>query len=396
MKIAFASEHPNKISAFSGVPCYMFQALHAAAESLIYIETPDYDLETVLHNRDKGILELQAAGEYLSTQLKNLDIDVVICQGSAMIPFLRTDKPVVLWHDSTWFGAMQLGFEEFKTRYPLLYEWDCMVLERCDQILFAADWLRDQTLRYYKTAPHKVHTVPFGANMLPHSTDVVETFIRDRRQNPCQITFLGVDWRRKGLPLAYEVCTKLNERGVRASLNVIGCEVEKIGARRKIKHYTGYQRFTANEIFQLRFHKDGMVNNLGFLRKEKPDEYARLHEALRSSHFLLHPASFECFGIALVEANAYGVPVIATDSYGPKTIIQSGKNGYLFNQREYVERACTFIQKQMEDYEHYQALALQSRLEQQNRLDWSKSVQRLCEILSLHGILPIQAEGAHV
>ena len=44
----------------------------------------------------------------------------------------------------------------------------------------------------------------------------------------------------------------------------------------------------------------------------------------RNSHFLSHPADFECFGIALTEANTFGIPVIAIKKHRPKIIIRDG------------------------------------------------------------------------
>lgn len=381
MKIAFASEHPNLIGAFSGTPCYMFQALHKAAESLTFIETPAYHLENLLHDRGNGLSELRAAGEFLSRRLETLDVDVVVCLGSSMIPYLQTDKPVILWHDSTWFGVMQMDFDAYRHRYPLLYEWDYRVLERCDLVLYAADWVRTQTMHNYGISPQKIHTVPFGANMLPQSYEAVETFIHKRRNLPCRLTFLGVDWRGKGLPLAYDVCRRLNEHGVPSLLNVIGCEVEPIGLKSKIGHYTHLKSLTDNELFQLSYRSDPRVNPIGFLRKDLPADYARLCETLQNTHFLLHPTRFECFGIAMVEANAFGVPVLASDHYGPQTVIRNGQNGFRFDLQEYVQNAASVIEHLMDHPGEYQALAFQSYREQRDRLDWDRSVEQVFDLI---------------
>jgi glycosyltransferase involved in cell wall biosynthesis len=44
-------------------------------------------------------------------------------------------------------------------------------------------------------------------------------------------------------------------------------------------------------------------------------------ERLASAHLLVHPSSFETFGVVLAEAAALGVPVIATRSGGPESIV---------------------------------------------------------------------------
>lgn len=238
---------------------------------------------------------------------------------------------------------MNMGFEEFKSEYPLLYDWDCKVLKKCNLLVYASDWVREQTIVHYGVPPRKIRVIPFGANIEPISPKAAEGFINHRSQTPCQLTFLGIDWKRKGLPLVYEVLKNLNENGIKAKLNVIGCTVETVGLKRRIKHYTRYRPFSELDSFKIKFHGDKNVNQLGFLSKNNPSHYRQLAKILKQSHFLLHPAVFECFGIALVEANAFGVPVIATHNHGPKTIIKNGTNGYLFERKEFVEQSSNII-----------------------------------------------------
>lgn len=358
MKIIYASEHPHDdIKAFSGIPFHMSRAFDKAIDRVRYIQTPLYDLNLVKRQDKQGLEELKSIGQFLSHFLKDKDADAVVCQGSSMIPFLKTDKLVILWHDATWLGLMNMDFQDFKKTYPTLYEWDCRLLERCDVICFAAKWLREQTLKHYHVSPEKIHVIPFGANFAPTSIEDIEESIQQRSNSRCQVTFLGVNWQRKGLMLAYEVLVGLREKGIPTTMNVIGCKVPK--------------------DFSSDFHKDADVQNYGFLNKNELYQRALLEKILTSSHFLLHPALFECFGIALAEANAFGVPVIATNNHGPKTIIKDGYNGKLFERSEYVAKAVDFIQYQMEEYEEYRRLASTAFLYQRNYLNWNTGVQKI-------------------
>jgi glycosyltransferase involved in cell wall biosynthesis len=376
MRIAFASEHPNKKSAFSGVPYYMSRAIAAESEFFEYIECPKCNIQLIKNGT--GWKQIESIGKFLSERLATMDIDAVICQGSSMIPFLKTDKCVVLWHDSMWFSLMRLDFNQFRSRYPLLYEWDRLVLDRCNLIVFAAEWVREQIIAHYMIDPKKIHVLPFGANIEPISQQEVVNAIASRGNTVCRLTFIGIDWLRKGLPNAYQVANRLNRNGIRAELSVIGCDVPSTGLTRPNKSYSSVESL---ERFQIQYHHDANVKKIGFLSKDEPSDYNCFSDILRNTHFLLHPAIFECFGIALVEANAFGVPVLSTDHYGPQTTIRGGANGHLFSQHEYECRASATIMCYMSDIDSYRLLALRSHTEYRERLNWHTSNRILQELV---------------
>ena len=380
MRIVFVSEHPNQVSAFSGIPYFMSRAVRNAAETFEYIQVPSYDFEKVRTGKEAGRTELIKIGNFLSNRLKESPCNLVVCQGSSMVPYLETDTRVVLWHDSLWLSLLQMNFDQFKQQYPLLYEWDQLTLEKCDLVVFAADWVRDQALTHYGVDAKKVHVIPFGANLDPVSKKTVKTYIDQRDFTRCHLTFLGIDWFRKGLPLAHQVVTKLNKRGLISQLTVIGCEVPRVSMRRKIKHYIKYQPLEEQEYFQLQFHRDPTIRKLGFLSKSDTAHYKLLQDTLQNTHFLLHPANFECFGIALAEANAFGIPVFATNNHGPKTIIRNGFNGYVFDQNEYIEATVEYIQNLMKNVDDYKSLALNAFLEYQNRFNWPSNFKTLTDL----------------
>ncbi|WP_082794055.1 glycosyltransferase family 4 protein [Roseivirga seohaensis] len=58
---------------------------------------------------------------------------------------------------------------------------------------------------------------------------------------------------------------------------------------------------------------------------------AQIHEAIPSYRALLLPSSYETQGIVLLEANAHGVPVVATDLAAIRESVSHGENGLLCN-----------------------------------------------------------------
>lgn len=60
-------------------------------------------------------------------------------------------------------------------------------------------------------------------------------------------------------------------------------------------------------------------------------------ELLKNSQIFILPSRFEGFGLAILEAMAAGVPVIASNIDGPAEIIEDNVNGLLFEKENYVE-----------------------------------------------------------
>jgi glycosyltransferase involved in cell wall biosynthesis len=222
----------------------------------------------------------------------------------------------------------------------------------------------------YKVDAGKIVVVPFGANIESRSFHEVEADIRARKGEQCQLTFLGIDCIRKGAPAAYSLMDRLNREGCPTTLNTIGGD-----ARRNPPSGAAY-------LFELRVRGDKRVDVAGFLDKSRRLERDRLFRILAQTHFLIHPAEFECFGIALAEANAFGVPVLAVDKFGPKTIIRNGVNGHLFSPEDFVTEASRFILDLQRNFDDYQELAQTAFAEYQSRLNWDVSVNRLLNAIN--------------
>lgn len=58
-----------------------------------------------------------------------------------------------------------------------------------------------------------------------------------------------------------------------------------------------------------------------------------VEEFMRNTDFYIHTATYEPFGLVLLEAMASGLPVISLDGKGNRDIIEHKKNGYIFQEQ---------------------------------------------------------------
>ena len=95
-----------------------------------------------------------------------------------------------------------------------------------------------------------------------------------------------------------------------------------------------------HESLQNQINNLGLNNNIELCGLKNKEELDKLY--IDSSVYLM--ASYtESFGIVLIEAESYGIPIVVFDSaQGAKEIVQDGKNGFIISNRDedlFVERA---------------------------------------------------------
>jgi len=103
-----------------------------------------------------------------------------------------------------------------------------------------------------------------------------------------------------------------------------------------------------------------------------------VEEWLWSSAISVHSATYEPFGLVLLEAMAAGLPVVTLDGRGNRDVMGQGRNGYLLLEQNPVAFATKIIEL-WRDKEKYSEISMYAQTYAQN-FDIKQYVTRLLEI----------------
>jgi glycosyltransferase involved in cell wall biosynthesis len=279
---------------------------------------------------------------------------------SEQLAFLETALPVVYTSDTT-FALIHDYYDDFAVPGPAGLaagnELERRALARSDLVLYPSRWPIPSAVRDYGVDEAKVRVVPYGANL--ERVPPRDAALAPKPEGPLTLLWLGVDWERKGGPIALETVRLLRAGGVDARLVVVGC-VPPGGV-------------------------DAAVRVLPRLDKGVPAQAAELARLLRESHFLFLPTRADCYGIVFCEASAYGTPSLATDTGGVSGAVREGRNGHLLPLDAEASDYAALVRAIWEDAPRYRALCASSRALYDERLNWDawgREVGKLLEELA--------------
>lgn len=379
LKIAYISVYDaNDVHNWSGLGYYIAKALEKNVGELDYIgnlttkKFLEYEIKRVanklLFNKryDSNITPkvVKSYAEEITRQLEGKKYDLIFCPGTIPVANLKTNTPIVIWTDSCQPGLLdfydskdKLSEESFRHGVEI----EKLVLDNCALTVFSSEWAASIAINYHKVSSSKVKVIPFGANIdKQYSRDEISNLISQRNKDVCKLLFVGVDWIRKGGEIALKTAEALNEKGLNTELSIVGCEP-----------------IVKNPL-------PDFVKPLGFISKSTEEGRQKLNKLFEESHFLIVPSQAEAYGLVFCEANAFGVPAIATNVGGITTIIRNDINGRTFSPNGAITEYSDYIFNLMVNYSEYKNLALSSYNEFRNRLNWDtagKSFRVLIEEL---------------
>ena len=322
--------------------------LHGAARLLGW----SYDWR---HNR----LASRSFGREFTQRLQGGDYNVVFAPlASTEIAYLETKLPIVYLTDMTcasgksYYKAM-MNLLPFTEREGAAIE--KRATERATAIVAPSDWVTKSFKQDYGYDAARLYIVPYGANLENPPTRAEALAERDTRV--CRLLLLGVEWERKGGPLALQTLKALLEGGIEAELLVCGCQPPP-----GVSHPA--------------------LRVLPFLSKDNPEQASELRRLLLTSTFLIVPSQAEAWGFVFGEASACGLPSVARDTGGVSSVVTDGVNGLLLSADARPAEYAARIRELLQSPGRYRALCVSSRDEFETRLNWDRWAASMQEIFA--------------
>jgi glycosyltransferase involved in cell wall biosynthesis len=294
-----------------------------------------------------SFLAAKGKARVAARRLSGQAVDVIVAPaGVTEIAFLKTDIPIVLVLDATYALLFDYYPEFSNVPKRLVHEMhriQHLALEKASRIVFSSAWAAQSAIEHYHVDPHKLHVIPFGANL--ESPPDKRRVLQRKKSDRCRLLFVGVNWRRKGGDIAFETLLRLEEIGIQAELLVCGCTPPKEFSHERMKV-------------------------IPFLNKNDERQRKELEELFLAADFLLLPSRQECWGIVFCEASAFGLPIIATNTGGISEVVRDGENGFLLQPDDTAVAYAEVIADVYRDDERYIHLVKGARAAFDTRLNW--------------------------
>ena len=356
LRIAYVSMYnPTDRTAWSGSAHYIARALAKHCGDVVVVEPPPFG-----RNLPQRLVRRIEYTRRIAQDLTRQRADIIFSPQSqttlALLP--RLGVPVVLFSDTTW----RLYHNYYPSHaYGAAWKWrlrdvlERLAFARSDLLVFGSEWAAGSAERDYHILPCRIRVAPFGANIdAPPPADAV---LQTTTSGECRLLLIGVDWERKGGAVAFETLVELERRGIKARLTICGCVPPQ-----------GYTH--------------PRMEVIPFLDKSKPEDSDRFAALLTGAHFLILPTRAECAGVVIAEANAFGIPALATDTGGVPSMIEEGINGFLLPLDATGDDYADHIQRVYRDAAAYRALVRSSRQRYDDRLNWDAWGRSMSEMLA--------------
>ncbi len=245
----------------------------------------------------------------------------------------------------------------FGAHRRLLFPW---LVSRVDRILSSSlDYANSSALSHIEGAMDRVEEHPFGVDLERFHPGKDQGILERHNissSTPVMVFVGGLDEAHyfKGLPVLFEALEKIKQHKWR--LIIVG---------------SGQLKSQFQEILKSKGMSDQVIFAGGVSEEDLPRYY-------RAADFHLFPSTkrAEAFGLVAVEAAATGIPSIASDLPGVRTVVKDGDTGLLVppNDVNELTKAITLLLEQQDLRERF---GFSAREHAEQRFDWEPLIDKL-------------------
>ena len=173
-------------------------------------------------------------------------------------------------------------------------------------------------------------------NFIPNGIEEIKfSKLNDKTKKQLQIVMISVFEKRKGFEFIFDSLVLLRKENIKFVFHLYGDysleDIAKINRMLKIRNLKKYV----------------------LINKYETDK----QKIFKNKHILVLPSKYEAFGLVLLEAMMFKIPVISTNVGGPREIISNEKNGYLVNYGD-VQEMCKKIKTLFKDKKKYKSISI--------------------------------------
>ncbi|MGA8260434.1 MAG: glycosyltransferase [Arenicellales bacterium] len=202
------------------------------------------------------------------------------------------------------------GADVFTLNGAVMRKLKRFALKRADAVVVNSSATREACEELYR---REYRVIPMGVDITSFKTS------RTREEGETfELLFVGRVVEEKGLGYLCEAMKVLRQRGFQAHLNIVGNGSAHDDIARYIKQH---------EL-------DDVITLVGWIQQDRLAEYYSKADVFVGPSVEIENGWREAFGVALAEASASGLPVIATGTGGIEDIVKDEVNGLIVPQKD--------------------------------------------------------------
>lgn len=253
----------------------------------------------------------------LSLKLKNEKPDIIhIYNFSQFVPVIRFFNPaakIILNMHCEWLS--QISRKKISKR-----------LENTDLVIGCSNYISRKISERFPEYRDKIITVPNATD--PYTARRK----RDSQDKTKRILFVGRISPEKGIHTLIEAFNIVENKIPDSRLDLIGSiktiPLDFIIGMDQNNEVQKLTRFYGKESYFSQLEK--MINQTAYSKVKFHNHKNReeLEDFYNNADIVVNPSLSESFGMAVIEANSFGVPVIVTKTGGMDELVENGKNGF--------------------------------------------------------------------